>query len=196
MSVSQTITNRNRMAANPSDRHRGATAPARSGALPHRPGPPRTTPREPCEASAATPKRPSAMSVDRDARSVQAPAAARRPPAPPPRRQHRIAVMRADQRVPFPQHAERGDGPERDERQSAEIGRRDRERRQHQRRDDAQHQIAAAGRRRQPGRILVGRLRAGHGYEPVCAISPPNRRSRRWYSAIAPSSAARSKSGQ
>ena len=131
------------------------------------------------EASAATPKKPSATSAiampgRSNASSSAEPASATRAG-----RQHGIAVIRADQRVPFPQHGERGDGPERDERDPAEIGRRDRERRQHQRRHDAQHEIAAAGQAGQPGWILVGRLRAGHGYEPVCAINPPNRRSRR-----------------
>ncbi len=38
--------------------------------------------------------------------------------------------------------------------------------------------------------------RPRHGHDPVRATRPPNRRSRRRYSVIAPSSAARSKSGQ
>src|SRR5262249_55865415 len=42
----------------------------------------------------------------------------------------------------------------------------------------------------------VGIAAVRNDHEPVCAISPPKRRSRRWYSAIALSSAARSKSGQ
>ena len=45
-----------------------------------------------------------------------------------------------------------------------------------------------------PARAGMAPVRIDH--DPVCAISPPNRRSRRRYSAIAPSSAARSKSGQ
>ena len=117
MSVSQTTANRNRIAAKPERRiapqqHRRDQDARRHRASPaaHHSAPRLRRQRRDAEArrarssATAMPDRPSASS---SAAPTSAHGAGR---------QHGIAVVRADQRVPFPQHAERGDRPERDER--------------------------------------------------------------------------------
>ena len=99
----------------------------------------------------------------------------------------------AHERDPLPQDPERRDQPERDENHAAEIRGPDRERRQDERGENAQPQLAPAALRR-TGTLDRAGLR--HGAQDPVSASPPNRRSRRRYSASACSSAARSKSGQ
>ena len=162
MSVSHTITNRNKIAANPKlASRRSSTGATKSPAAYTRPAAHHM--RRMFEASAATPKAAERDEGNRDARPVEHDQKARARQRHRADRQHGVALIRADQRLPLPQHGERGDGPEREEDEPAEIGRGDGKRRQHQRRHDAQHQIAAAGHGRQPGWLLVGRLDAGHG---------------------------------
>ena len=107
--------------------------------------------------------------------------------------EHRLSIRLRHQRGPFPQDADGGEPPKGDKQPATDIGDANRQWRQHQRRQNPQRQLTA--------RELGGAHRARwicfrHDHEPVCAISPPKRRSRRRYSAIAPSSVERSKSGQ
>ena len=79
---------------------------------------------------------------------------------------------------------------------AARIGEQEHDRRQHDGGERAQREIAgaASARRARSAHATVPMVFGGH--DPVWVTNPPNRRSRRRYSAIAPSSAARSKSGQ
>ena len=107
--------------------------------------------------------------------------------------QHRTPVVARHQRRPFPHHDDGGDAPERRE----DPVRRDRRSRSPAApaRAPSRHATPSRCRSRPTGSWTRG-IRVGHDHEPVSAISPPNRRSRRRYSAMAPSSVDRSKSGQ
>ena len=102
----------------------------------------------------------------------------------------RASARRPHDRQPFHIKADRRqchqNGPE----PTAGIGDRDSDGCEHQRGDHAHQEIA---------RTLLGNGRRcgfAFGHDPVFAARPPKRRSRLAYSAIAPSSAALSKSGQ
>ena len=97
---------------------------------------------------------------------------------------------------PFPQDAGAGGGAKQKKRPAAHIGTDQHERSKHGRRNDAKRQVIRAA---EPRRDFFGGAAAALveiAHDPVWAINPPNRRSRRRYSAMTPSSAARSKSGQ
>ena len=113
-------------------------------------------------------------------------------------RQHQPMAMPGHQRGPFPQHGDGRDGP----RTARTASRRARP-------PPAPAAPARPPRRRasmrlwRSARAALGfaRIRArgrprAPAHDPVLATRPPNRRSRCWYSRMAASSAARSKSGQ
>jgi len=108
----------------------------------------------------------------------------------------RERARRRDEAHPFPQDAGGREQPEADEPRPAEISGRDGERRQHDRGGDAQPQVTAGPRHRCRRAARQGRSLGHDAQDPASATRPPNRRSRRRYSASAFSSAVRSKSGQ
>ena len=101
------------MAAKPKRRRRAATAPARSAARRRRATPAahqarRTLRRQRHDAEACRARSSaSAVPAQSKASSSAAPTSATAPMV-----EHRVAVVRADQRVPFPQHADGRDRPE------------------------------------------------------------------------------------
>src|SRR4249919_601582 len=97
---------------------------------------------------------------------------------------------------PLPQDTARSDGAEGKKPPAAGIGEKDHDRRQHDGGERAQREIAGAASARRGRSADATALMVFRGHDPVWVTNPPNRRSRRRYSAIAPSSAARSKSGQ
>ena len=173
---------------------RRATRPARARWRPHKAARPRPTAvarPAPVQPRRACPSRPRWRPASR--RSAPAKRDRQRERRQPPS-SARCGDRRRDERASIPTARRQQPGPRTDdERPAADIGDRDRERREHERRERPE---AASSR---PGSAHTEPLRGlgvGHSHDPVRAIRPPNRRSRRLYSAIALSSVERSKSGQ
>ena len=103
--------------------------------------------------------------------------------------QQKRQISHTDDGEPFGIEPDRSDCDETGPKPSADIGRGNGKRRHHQRSGDPQQKVVSL-----PHGGVSRCLAFGH--DPVFTASPPNLRSRLAYSAIAPSSAALSKSGQ
>ena len=143
----------------------------------------RASPRSPAIADAAA--RASPVRSTRNRRQQREPAR---------RQDARIGAVRSEQMI----HSHRMPRPRlrRAHRRSSRRHRRSRARPAPARRRRRRAASRLLGPREGPFRPCAVPVVLRQGHDPVCATRPPNRRSRRRYSAMAPSSAARSKSGQ